>query len=205
MVTLEEVFVHPLFLLLIGAVISYVLGSRLTNRWQTNMKKLDIKVDIWSKIGELVAYQVAKTSKPTIERKEKFNDDDKKEYFEDLIKRYVDYNTIRSKLEIYFPTSDIIGKWDEYFMVLTAFSNASRQYFEKTPILEHQIRNLHQNLGILNNYLSQPSHRVRGIGDQIVLAGMTYDEETWGFVKAAIITEGNILTTDIVVLPIKGF
>jgi hypothetical protein len=56
MVTLEEIPVfleHPLFLLVIGGVISVGLGTWLTNRWQNHRKELEVKVDIVSKMLEV--------------------------------------------------------------------------------------------------------------------------------------------------------
>jgi hypothetical protein len=43
MVTLEEVLVHPLFLLLIGAGVSSLLIPWFTNKWQDHRKKLEIE------------------------------------------------------------------------------------------------------------------------------------------------------------------
>jgi hypothetical protein len=111
-------FWESFWLLLIGAVISFVLGTWLTKRWQNNMKKLDIKVDIGSKIAEFVSYQTAKTTISTKRRKETFTDADKDEYFEDMREGYVDFSIIRSKLESYFPNLGIRERWTiiSYFL-----------------------------------------------------------------------------------------
>jgi hypothetical protein len=55
MVTLEQIFgifEHPLTLLLIGAGLSSLLIPWFTNRWQDHRKKLEIKVDIASKMAQ---------------------------------------------------------------------------------------------------------------------------------------------------------
>jgi hypothetical protein len=94
---------------------------------------------------------------------------------------------------------------DDYFILLGAFSDDSRQYFEKAPIDERQPRDLEQNLEIINDFLSHPSHRYKGEDRQPVTVEMTYDEERWKDVKAAIIIEGGVLAKDILKLPIKVF
>jgi hypothetical protein len=53
--------------------------------------------------------------------------------------------------------------------------------------------------------LSHPSHRYKGEDRQPVTVEMTYDEERWKDVKAAIIIEGGVLAKDILKLPIKVF
>jgi hypothetical protein len=60
MATPEQNFLYSLLLLAIGAVISFVLGTWLTIRWQNNRKKLDIKVDIVLKMDETIMHQVGK-------------------------------------------------------------------------------------------------------------------------------------------------
>lgn len=58
MVTLEEILVHPITLLLIGAGVSSLLIPWFTNKWQDHRKELEIRVDIASKIAESVGNHI---------------------------------------------------------------------------------------------------------------------------------------------------
>src|SRR5215216_2465278 len=57
MATFEESFLYPLVLLLIGAGLTSLLIPWFTKRWEDRKKELEIKVDIASKIAEVMAFQ----------------------------------------------------------------------------------------------------------------------------------------------------
>jgi hypothetical protein len=82
MVTLEEIFGHPLTLLLIGAGVSSLVISWVTNKWQDHRKKLEIMVDIVSQMTEEILYQLGSVIGSIDMKKQEFTDSEKYAFWE---------------------------------------------------------------------------------------------------------------------------
>jgi hypothetical protein len=82
MVTLEEIFGHPLNLLLIRAGVSSLVIPWVTNKWQDNRKKLEIMVDIVSQMPEEILYQLGSVIGSIDMRKQEFTDAEKYAFWE---------------------------------------------------------------------------------------------------------------------------
>src|SRR5919201_1759640 len=145
MATFYEILVHPLFLLLIGAGVSGGLVTWLSNWWQDRRKQqelkvdhqrkeLDAKMDIVSKMTEIINYQRA-NALLAIGYKKTVTQAEVDGYYENLKKWYVESSLVSSKLQTYFPDADIRERWERYyFRALTPFSDAVTVYFSETSL-----------------------------------------------------------------------
>jgi len=129
MATFEEGFLYPLILLLVGAGLTSLLIPWFTKRWEDRKKELEIKVDIASKIAEVMAFQIADSAISITRKKRKFTEPEEDAFYEYVRKRATDFYTIRSKLESYFSETDIIERWRNFAYVLGSFGDVSRLYF----------------------------------------------------------------------------
>jgi hypothetical protein len=149
MATFEESFLYPLVLLLIGAGVSGLLVARLTTRWQDHRKKLEIKVDIASKMSELIADMMSDTVLYSYREYQTIDVTEDKVWQESRKKLVIDANIIRSKLESYFSGADIKHRWEDYFSVLQSFETFSRYLFlvekptaDKEGILKNIVKDI---------------------------------------------------------------
>ncbi len=113
MATFEESFLYPLILVLVGALVSGVLVSYLTNKWRLHQKGLEIKIDLVGRISQTVMSIMTMIDSPI-----------ESEYSEKLVEELhkqirvfrVDSGVIGTELHAYFPSTDCpenIGKkWD---------------------------------------------------------------------------------------------
>jgi len=132
MATLEENLLYPLILLLVGGVISFVLGTWLTNRWQNNKKKLDIKVELMLKIDETINRQISKSlsiSLGSILKKTLPTQEEQNTEVENIKNWYfLEAKGIQSKLSTYFPETELGRRWDYYARTLNGYVSACYVY-----------------------------------------------------------------------------
>jgi len=145
MATFEESFLYPLVLLLIGAGLSGGLVTLLSHELEKrrkereievehNRKKLEIKVDIASKMSEAMAYQLSDIIILFGRKKKTLDDAEKDAVYESTKKWFIETKIISSKLEsYYFSETGIRERWDEYCSFLLHFNSATRQYFYENP------------------------------------------------------------------------
>src|SRR5687768_13752561 len=126
MVTLEEILVHPITLLLIGAGVTSLLIPWFTKRWEDRKKELEIKVDIVSKMTEVRANVLAEAS---IEIELLKEDVEKEKVYENLRKWYGEVNIIRSKLQSYYGDTELAKTWFDYWYAIDNYYLASINYF----------------------------------------------------------------------------
>jgi len=88
MVTVEEIFGHPLTLLLVGAGVTSVVIPWVTNKWQDHKKKLEIKVELASKMSEVVSNALAHSLIAADVQKEEYVGADLDKVYENLVKWY---------------------------------------------------------------------------------------------------------------------
>lgn len=109
---LSEFLSHPFVLLIAGAIISSILVPLFSKRWQDRKKKLEIKIELITKISEVVASWELDTralvnlKKPPIERNPNWR---------------VKGSSITAILFAYFPTQPIYEKWKVYFNILDQY------------------------------------------------------------------------------------
>jgi|SRR5215217_3255819 len=205
MVTVEQVLVHPLFLLFIGAVVSFVLGNWLTNRYQNNMKKLDIKVDILSKIDEAIDQQMGKaissvsqTKKKVVTERSIVDENNMKWFFGDA-------QRIESKLDTYFSEKKLKDRWNDFAVALSSFAIISEEYFieyDNGDAQKMQKNKLTHYLEHISKYFSD-----NGPGDwsHIVTEMMTFNYDLYITVGGVLMAKGDDIKRDIIKTPIEIF
>lgn len=211
MATFEESFVYPLVLLLIGAGVSGVLVAWLTNRWQDRRKEretevevhrkaLEIKVDIASKMSEIMAFQTANAFTYLSRKKPTFTDAEKEARFEDQNRWYIDVNIVSSKLQSYFAEPAFKTKWERHCVALLSFSNASRQYFLEDTNVEAK-KTLKNNLETIKIQYSDNKQ----IDWDRLTTEMNYNDNLWSNVSNMLGQRGEEIIRDVLKLPIKVF
>lgn len=208
MATFEEGFLYPLILLLVGAGVSGVLVSWLTNRWQDRRKELEIKVDIASKMAEAVGYYIANALILTY--RQNFTVADEDAYYESMRKWYIDVNIISSKLDTYFPQTDIRNRWEGYYDVLVAFNEATRYYFYESPSEEQkndlklQLENIRKYFKENNMHIDQKNNKDLHWWNRLTTE-MRYNDDLWTKVANQVYAQSNKIIKDVLKLPMKVF
>ena len=105
-----DVFRHPLVIVVIGAVISGLIISPITDRWQNRQKELQIRVNLVRRISRTIMGRMTKIELGVpAKRLEELNKESNDEY----MKFKVDSAVIGTELDSYFPNQEIGKKWDE--------------------------------------------------------------------------------------------
>lgn len=135
MATFEESFLYPLILLLVGPVITSLLIPWFTKKWEDRKKKLEIKVDIVSKMSESMGSQMGESIYSRKRIKDTLTDADEKALNEKLTKFASDAIIISIKLESYFSGTGIRERLNVYSVILNEYIYASFAYTLKDPTL----------------------------------------------------------------------
>jgi hypothetical protein len=113
----KEWLAHPLFLLLIGALISSYLIPSWTRRWQDHQKELELKTDLLGEINDSVMGMIMKIQVAEVLLKgtsqENYDEavSDMQSYY---LKWMVEKEVIGSNIRAFFPKKADIGrKWDD--------------------------------------------------------------------------------------------
>jgi hypothetical protein len=212
MVTLEEIFAYPLTLPLISVGVSAGLSAWLTHflanrrrkreiEVENRRKELEIKVDITSKMTEVIAYTMANSLLSTQRKITDSNSEKiKAEDDESLRKFYVDVNVINSKLESYFSEPKINEKWVRYYETLLAFRYFSKDYsFEHTT--DEQKNGIKFRAEAIRKYFSDR----KGIDWDRFTTQTAFDRELWGDVANLFSHRGNEIIKEVFNLLIKVF
>ena len=204
-----EDFVYPLYLLLIGsgvlgvavALITHLLEDRRKKREievERKRKELEIKVDIASKMAELIGYQIGEAADITLKRKDTLTHAEEDAPSEIPKKSLADANIIRSKLGIYFPETEIAERWDHYYRILASFYMATSGFFLKDA---KQHPNFKRHLDAIRDYFSDNKELK---WDQLT-PDKPYDENLWSSVANMVGYRGDEIIKDLLKLPIKAF
>jgi hypothetical protein len=224
MVTLEQVLVHPLFLLSIGAGASVGIGSLFTHilesrrkevefdvqdRWkkqeitvENRRKELEIKADLATKMYEVIAYQEANAFVSKERELEEWDRAEEEAYFERIRKSYMDVNMISSKLATYFPKSTIQDKWEKYYIPVFAFSNITDTYFFK-DISKEQKEGFERHVKLIRDYFSDDTKIDPKDWDRFTTQ-MKIDEKLWLNVGELISHRGIDIVKEVLNLRIEG-
>jgi hypothetical protein len=199
--TFQESFLYPLFLLVIGALISGVLVAKLTNKWENNKKKLEIKVDIVSKIDETIMHQIGKAVLLVSQKKKSLIENERNAHLEHIHKWYtLEAKGIESKLDTYFPETNLNDRWNRYAHALIPFENLLLVYlFESDP---HRTR--------MNPYLNEiieyiQSTRNKAYGDLVRNLSSNFNNALVSDIIAMFYVEGDNMKRNIMKTPIKLF
>jgi hypothetical protein len=135
MATFEESFVYPLILLGIGAGItigvSNLLIPKFAERSETRKKELEIKVDITSKMAEIMGSAIGPSFFIYL-RKKIISTPAEKEAVDEAVKKIVtDAYKVDAMLTSYSSEEKIIKAWRDYEGVIVAFRSASSLYFNE--------------------------------------------------------------------------
>jgi hypothetical protein len=208
MVTLEEVLVHPLFLLLIGAGVTSLLIPWFTKRWENRKKELEIKMDIVSKMTEIITYQRA-TALHAMQRKNKITDAEKEAYIEKSKKWYVESSLIGSKLQTYFPELEIRILWEDYYArALSAYCDAASLYYSKDPTKEDNTEDKKAFIDIMGRVRDYLSFNVATKEPIIPITDQLSRKSVHDALKQAdllIYRRGDKIVSDVLKLKIKVF
>jgi hypothetical protein len=148
MATLEENLLYPLILLLVGGVISVVLGTWLTNWWQKHRKEREVKVDIASKMLEVYGSGAAKTFLSNMRREPISNIDEVLEKF--CVGAYI----VDSMLDSYYSSKTaILDRWSDFFDGYVPFIDATSLYFVKVRTKDEK-SSLEDDLNKIKKYFS---------------------------------------------------
>lgn len=137
--SISEFLAHPFLLLVVGAIISSILVPIFSKRWQNRQKKLEIKIDLITKISEVVASWELDTralinrKDPPIERNPNWR---------------VKGASITAILYAYFPTQPIYEKWKIYFNIIDQYWWFSYIVFHDEMKDEYK-----ENLDMFQNFL----------------------------------------------------
>jgi hypothetical protein len=147
MVTIEQksaFLAHPFVLVLVGVAVSSIPLALLTH-WLENRRKkqeiavehdkkeLEIKVDIVSKMAEVIRTLMGESIFSKKGTKDTLTDADEEALLETLRKFTIDVHIISIKLESYISGTDIRERRGDYFIILISYSLASLAYTLKDP------------------------------------------------------------------------
>jgi hypothetical protein len=161
-------------------------------------KQLEIKVDIASEMAKSIAHQGANAITAVNSKKKKLDENERAAHSEDVKEWFTQVNTIRLKLEGYFPETDVSRKWHRYFGVLSSFSSISRYYFYDEP-REDQKEAFKRNVQDMKNYLSDKDMTN---WDRFTTE-ITYDPKLWGDVFSGLMDRGDKIIKEVLKLEIK--
>jgi hypothetical protein len=204
MVALEEIsgiLEHPLTLLLIGAGITSLLIPWFTKRSEDRKKELEIKVDIVSKMAEVMGYLIGESITLPKGTKDTLTDADEKAHFERIKKLYVDSRIVTSKLKSYFSEKDIIERWDGYIGILASYGTAAFAYTLKDPTNAAWEGSLRYNLGVLRTSFSDNKE----IDWNRLTTEMIFDRDLWLKVNDSVENRGNEIIAHVLRLQPKLF
>lgn len=98
---------HPLTILLLGAAISGVLVPWLTRRWQNHQKSLEIKTDLVSELSKAIMQFVMAIQFAHLRSVSQTQAD-----FDAAYRDWeVQHSVLHTKLEAYYPNSEIPERW----------------------------------------------------------------------------------------------
>lgn len=137
--TLPEFLAHPFVLLIVGIVISSILVPVFSKRWQDRKKKLEIKIELITKISEVTASWELDT-RAMVNLKER--------PLERNPNWRVKGSSITAILYAYFPTEQIYQKWKVYFNIIDQFWWFSNMVFHGEMKDEYK-----KNVDMFQNFL----------------------------------------------------
>lgn len=203
MATFEE----NLILLLVGGGLSGGLVTWLSH-WLENRRKereikvehgkkeLETKVDLLSKMAEEITNRYGNALFYKIYQQKEFTQAERNTIIENDKKWFNSVNVIRSKLQCYYPDTNIGKIWDDYFFVLDYATAASREYFDKDPIEKEE---LEKDLARIKAYFSEDKSIK---WDNLTTA---YDDDLWSEVLKLIRKKGDEIMEKVLVTRIKTF
>jgi len=174
MVNIGDIATHPLVILIVGAMISSLLIPRITKRWQDHQKELEIKINLITKISEVIMKEVMSVQFMEIEIK---HSDVKSK---DFIKKFESTNDDYKQLEI---ESAIIGSQ------LIAYFHNDNDIIQTWNKLVENLRRFYANLQSTYND---------------ILSGKVSDQTKWRDKREEIIEEKQKLIIEILKGHIKG-
>jgi hypothetical protein len=201
MATFEEGFLYPLILLIIGALISGVLVAKLTNRWENNKKKLDIKVDIVSKMDETITHQIGNAVLLVSQKKVSLGENAQNAHLENMHKWYtLEAKGIESKLGNYFPETNLKDRWNSYAHTLISFGNALFLYLFES---DHHKKRVKPYLDDIIEYIKSTGNKAyRDLAKDLT---SNFNNELVTDIIAMFYVEGDNMKRDIMKSPIKIF
>jgi hypothetical protein len=108
---------HPLLLLVAGAVLSSLLIPAWTRQWQDHQQELELKATVAGEIAEkvtrfLMTVQFVHQGAASVGQKE----------LDAAYRQWeIDSGVIGSKLQSYFPDTDLTASWNQYAQAVTGF------------------------------------------------------------------------------------
>jgi hypothetical protein len=217
MATPEGVFADPNYILTLiigfisGAVVA-MLGAwsnhffairRMNDEYKLKKrdKELGIKVELNSKMTEIINYTIASSLLSTQRRITGSNSEKIKVEDDENFKKFlVDANAISLKLGAYFAETDIREKWTQYHKVLLAFRYLSKDYsFDHTT--KDQIEGFKFRRETLRKYFSNHDE----IDWDRFTTQETFDEELWVNVAQLVSNKGYEIINEVSNLHIKDY
>jgi hypothetical protein len=110
-----QILKHPVFLLLMTALVSSYLIPKITKRWQDHQKELELKTNFVSEISESVASIVMAVQFAELRAVSQTQSNYDEAYRSWEIKRAV----IGSKIRGYFPNTSIGSDWDIFSEIVS--------------------------------------------------------------------------------------
>jgi hypothetical protein len=183
MATFVESFLYPLILLLIGAGITSILIPWFAKRSENRKKELEIKVDITSKMAEIIGSACFPVIFLTF-RKKSISTSAEKEAAVDAVKKLsADAYKIQIMLASYSSETNIRVKWWDYVTALIAFQLASILYSYKDLSADEK-RELEEYLNHIKKYFSDNNMIDFSDDNKIkwerLTADMPFDSGLWG-------------------------
>jgi hypothetical protein len=222
MATFQENFLYPLILLLVGAGVSGVLVAWLTNWWQDrrrerdieverNKKALEIKVDIASKMAEIIASAFATVELVIIRKKQISTPAEKDAADEDTKKLIAGAYVVQSMLKCYSSEETINQEWSNYSTALTSLRRASSLYFfkdrnpDETGMLRKELEEIKKYFS-KKNLINFPDKNKMINWEGLTTANtFTFNHELWMDVDTKIRDQGDKIIEDFLKSRIKGF
>lgn len=144
--TLSEFLAHPFLLLIVGAIISSILVPTFSKKWQDRKKKLEIKIDLMTKISEVVASweidtrALVRLEHPPTERNPEWR---------------VKGSSITAILFAYFPSEPIYEKWKVYFNIIDQY-----WWFSNTVFHGEMKEEYKKDIDMFQNFLGEKSNEI---------------------------------------------
>ena len=119
----EILLTHPLFLLLIGALLTGIILPSITRKWQNYQKELDLKTELVSEMSKslMTVLMTFEFSLFHTSNGSSAGDKASKELIEKLKEWQISSCVIGSKLHAYFPNDPLHKNWLKYSQEVSSF------------------------------------------------------------------------------------
>jgi hypothetical protein len=138
-----RVISHPLFLLVVGGILTSLVIPAITRRWQDHQKHLELKVDLLGRVSDAVTRVITYAWWRELGGKGELSDEDRKEFNWAWGEWQASTRILQAQFEAYFRETDIPKHWECYCALLEKLQNLAWQPLGRDMLLD-ELRRLYE-------------------------------------------------------------